>query len=100
MDTMKRNFGDATKLDDDIKRWKGNITEISKDVAITKSEILKLTAQLNVLDANKNISVERKAGADRGDLKGHISTAERVRGIKNLIKRTAEEIENRAEPKA
>jgi len=100
VEAMKRNFGDATKLDDDIKRWKGNITEISKDVAITKSEILKLTAQLNVLDANKNISVERKAGAIGEISKGHISTAEKVRGIKNLIKRTAEEIENRAEPKA
>ena len=96
---IKRNFGDATKLDDDIKRWGRNISEVSKDVATTKSEILKLTTQLNALDANKNISVERKAGAVQEISKSNSRTKERVKSIKSRIKQTADEVEDRAEPK-
>ena len=98
VEAIKRSFGDATKLDEDIRRWQSTISEVSKDVTTTKAEILKLTAQLNVLDANKNISVERKASAVKEISKSNSHTSEKVKVIKGRIKQTAEEIDNRAEP--
>ena len=99
VDAMKRNFGDATKLDEDIKRWKKGIGDASKEVTETKAEIIKLTAQLNTLDANKNISVERKAKAVEEISKSHSRTKEKVGEVRKTIKKTAEEIDQRAEDK-
>jgi len=99
VDAMKRNFGDATKLDEDIKRWKKDIGDASKEVAMTRTEIARLTAQLNTLDANKNISVERKAKAVEEISKSHSRTKERVGEVRKTIKQTAEEIDQRAEDK-
>ena len=46
------------------------MNEMSKEITITRMEVLKLTSQLNVLDSNKNLSVEKKArvykSAERG----------------------------------
>ncbi len=93
---IKKSLGDVSRFDDDVRRWRKNMNDMAKEVATTRTEILKLTNQLNMLDVNKNTSVEAKAKVLEQLSKDGKKTKERASKIKKTIKDTAEEIKGRA----
>lgn len=95
--SIKQNFGEVSKLDDDIRRWRKDLADISKDIVTTKSEIIKLTTQLNTLAANKNMTVETKAKGVGELTKRAEDNKDRVENAKKVIKKTADEMRERAE---
>ena len=75
------------------------MNDMQREITTTRTEIIKLTTQLNALDTNKNLSVEAKAKAIDDIAKDGKKTKERTGRIKNIIKETADEIKDRIEGK-
>ncbi len=94
---MKENFGGVVKLDEDIRRWEKNMSELSKDVTTTKAEITRLISQLNTIESNKGISVEKRSDAVDNISKENSKLKEKVSHIKKVIKETADQIMERSE---
>jgi|GEM_PF-1246777 chromosome segregation ATPase len=96
---LKSQIGGISKIDDDIRRWKKNMSDLSREIVSTKGEIIKLTNQLNIIDTNKSITVERKAKAIEEVSKSANNTKKATSRIKEVIKNTADEIRRREEGK-
>lgn len=97
--SIKQGLGDVSKFDEQIKRWRKNMNDMTREVTTTKTEILKLTNQINALDANRGMSVEAKAKALDAITKDSKKTKTRTSKIKNTLKDTAQEIKDLAEGK-
>lgn len=95
--SIKESMGEISKLDDQIRLWKKNMNEMSKEITITRMEVLKLTSQLNVLDSNKNLSVEKKAEFTKALNEEGKKTKSRVSKIRKIIKDTADQIKEHTE---
>lgn len=95
--SIKDNFGDVGKFDDELKKWARNVSDMSRDVIATKTEIIKLTNQLNALDSSRNMSVEKKAKALEGLKKEGKATKDKTAAIKKSIKDVSDEIKRKAE---
>ncbi|MGI0100222.1 MAG: hypothetical protein ACREBH_00650 [Candidatus Micrarchaeaceae archaeon] len=98
VNSVKQNFGAAAKFDEDIKRWKKGVGDMSREVTATKADILKLSNQLNALDT-KNMSVEAKAKALETLEKEGKRAKERTGRVRASIKETSEDIQGKAEGK-
>jgi chromosome segregation ATPase len=94
---MRQTFGDVSKLDEAIKRWRKNMNDLSKEVVATKTEIIRLTNQLNTLDANRNISVEARAKTIETLSTQGKKTKDSVDNIRQEITDTADDISQHAE---
>jgi chromosome segregation ATPase len=94
---LKSELGGISEIDDDFRRWKKDMADLSKEVLSTRNDILKLTNQLNIIEANKSITVERKAKAIDEVSKSANDTKKRTNRIKEVLNKTADEIRNRKE---
>lgn len=95
--SIKQNMGDISTLDEQIHRWKKSMNDMAREITMTRTEILKLTNQLNILESNKSLSVEKKSKMAEDLTKEGKANKDRVQRIKNTIKETAEDIRRRAE---
>lgn len=96
---IKQNMGTVSKLDEQIRLWKKNVADITREITLTRTEILKLTNQLNMLDS-KTLSVEKKGKMIEDIKKEGKENKERVGKIKKSIQDTADDIRKRAEESA
>ncbi|MGD0510625.1 MAG: hypothetical protein ABSA33_02180, partial [Candidatus Micrarchaeaceae archaeon] len=72
---------------------------MSREITLTRTEILKLTNQLNMVDSNKNLNLEKKAKMTEELSKEGKATKDKVNRIKKVIKDTADDIRGKAESK-
>ncbi|MGD0729345.1 MAG: hypothetical protein ABR981_04690 [Candidatus Micrarchaeaceae archaeon] len=97
--TIRQNMGEVTNLDESIRTWRKNMNEMSREITLTRTEILKLTNQLNMVDSNKNLNLEKKAKMTEELSKEGKATKDKVNRIKKVIKDTADDIRGKAESK-
>ena len=95
--SIKQNLGDASKFEEDIRKWQKEMSDISREVTATKTDIIKLTNQLNAVDSNRNMSIEAKTKAVESISEDAKKTKERTSRIKKVIKDTTEDMKNKAE---
>jgi chromosome segregation ATPase len=95
--SIKESFGDLSKYDDEIRRWKNNMIDMTREVATTRTEIIKLSTQLNALDSNKEMSIQDRAKALGEMAKEGKKAKDKTGKIKKIIKETADEIKKRIE---
>lgn len=95
--SIKDSFGDLSKYDDEIRRWKSNMEAMAHEITMTRAGIIKLETQLNAIDSNKNMPIESKAKAIEELTKEGKDTKEKTAKIKKTIKDTAEEIKDKIE---
>jgi chromosome segregation ATPase len=96
--SIRQGFGDIAKFDEEIKKWRKNMNEMSREVTATRTDIIKLTNQLNALESNKS-SVESKAKIMDDLSKEGKKTKDKTGKIRKMIKDTADEIKESAEGK-
>lgn len=96
VNSIRQNFGELSKFDEEVKRWRKNMNDMAREVTATRAEILKLVNQLNALDSSK-ASVETKAKAFEDLSKEGKKTKEKTNKIRKIIKDTADQIRARAE---
>lgn len=94
--SLKDSFGDLSKYDDEIKRWASTMNDLTREIATTRTEIIKLTTQLNSLDTSKE-PVEKKSATMTELAKQGKKTKEKTAKIKKTIRETAEQIKERVE---
>ena len=97
--SIKESFGDLSKYDDEIRKWKANMNDMQREITTTRTDIIKLTTQLNAFETNKSMSVEEKAKVMDNIEKAGKKTKEKTGRIKKVIKETADEIKDRVEGK-
>ncbi len=95
--SLKESFGDLSKYDDEIRRWRTNMNDMTREVTTTRTDIIKLTTQLNALNNNKDLSIEAKAKVLEGLSKDGKKTKDNTSKIKKIIKDTADQIKERVE---
>jgi chromosome segregation ATPase len=95
--TIKDSFGALSNYDDEIRKWRTNMNDMSREVINTRTEIIKLTTQLNALQTNKDLQIEAKAKALDVLTKEGKKSKDKVSKIKSVLKETADEIKERIE---
>lgn len=95
---IKKSLGDVSKFDEDIRRWRRNMNDMAREITSTRTEIMKMSNQLNALDGGK-MSLENKAKAMDTISKEGKKTKDRTSKIRKVIKDTADELRDRAEGK-
>ncbi len=95
--SLKDSFGDLSKYDDEIRRWKGNMNDMAREITTTRTDIIKLATQLNAVETNRDMAVEAKAKAINDISKQGKKAKDRTARIKKAIKDTADEIKGRVE---
>ena len=96
---IKDSFGDVSRFDEEIKKWRKNMNDLTREVTSTKADILKLSNQLSALDANKNISIEAKAKALDGLEEEGKKTKDKTGKIRKVVRDTANEMKSKSEGK-
>ncbi len=94
VESIRRQFGNAAKFDEDIRKWRKDMEEMTKDITIQKAEIARLTSQLNALDTSR-LSVEAKAEKVRQVSEAESKTKETAKRIRGTIKKIAKEMGDR-----
>ena len=95
--SIKDSFGDLSKYDDEIKRWRAEMNDMQREVTTTRTDIIKLTTQLNALETDKSVSVEQKAKTMAQLEREGMAAKAKTEKIKKVIKETADEINERVE---
>jgi chromosome segregation ATPase len=95
--SLKESFGDISKYDDEIRRWRTSMNDMSREIATTRTEIIKLSTQLNSIETNKDMNVEAKSKSINEISKQSKKTKDKTTKIKKVIKDTADEIKGRIE---
>lgn len=95
VNAVKAQFGDAAKIDDNLKGMRKNVEQIEKEVSDARLELAELTEQAKVLDSLTNATPERKASV--------VSDVEekdaRLKGRLGNLKKSLEEAKERTERK-
>jgi chromosome segregation ATPase len=98
VNSTKESFGDIAKFDENMKSWRKNVDDMSKELINTRNDIIKLTNQLNSLDTSKD-SLEGKV-KDINSLSAEVDkTKEKTSRIKKIIKSTTDEINRMVDDK-
>jgi chromosome segregation ATPase len=96
---IKKSLGDVSKFDEDIRRWRKNMSDMAREITTSRTEIMKLSNQLNAVDASKNMTIENKAKTMDNISKESKKAKERENKIRKTIKDTSEELKEMAEGK-